>query len=53
MAGEISLADPAERALGLKLAQFPETIEAVARECMPNILCSYLFDLAGRVHGLL
>jgi len=45
--GEIALVEPAERALGLRLAQFPETIDAVARECLPNILCGYLYDLAG------
>jgi arginyl-tRNA synthetase len=47
LAGTISLAEPPERALGLKLAQFPETIEVVARECLPNVLCGYLYDLAG------
>jgi arginyl-tRNA synthetase len=43
----IELADPAERALAVKLAQLPETIDAVARECMPSLLCTYLFELAG------
>ena len=47
----ISLAEPAERALGVKLAQFPETLDAVARECLPNVLCGYLFDLAGAFMG--
>ena len=45
--GKIVLAEPAERTLGVKLAQFPETIQAVADECLPNVLCSYLFGLAG------
>ena len=46
-AGEILLAEPAERTLGVKLAQFPETIQTVADECLSNVLCAYLFDLAG------
>ena len=46
-AGEIVLGEPAERTLAVRLAQFPETIEAVARECLPNLLCAYLFELAG------
>jgi len=45
--GRVVLAEPPERALGLKLAQFPETVDAVARECLPNLLCGYLYDLAG------
>ena len=51
VAGEVSLADPAERALGLKLAQFPETVQAVADDCLPNVLCAYLYDLAGAFMG--
>ncbi len=51
VSGSIALAESAERSLGLKLLQFPETIEAVARECLPNILCGYLFELAGAFMG--
>ena len=47
----LAIADPAERALGLKLAQFPETVETVARDCLPSVLCSYLYDLAGAFMG--
>jgi arginyl-tRNA synthetase len=43
----IELTEPTERALAVKLAQLPETIDAVARECMPSLLCTYLFELAG------
>ena len=46
-AGAITLTHPAERALGLKLLHFAETIEIVSAECLPNLLCSYLYDLAG------
>jgi arginyl-tRNA synthetase len=45
------LSHPAERALAVKLLQFPETVQAVGEECLPNILCSYLYDLAGLFMG--
>ena len=38
---------PEERALALKLLQFHETIEQLARDCLPNQLCHYLHELAG------
>jgi arginyl-tRNA synthetase len=46
-AGEIVLTEAAETNLAVKLAQLPETVQTVADECLPNLLCSYLFDLAG------
>ncbi len=39
--------EPAERQLAVRLLQWPEAISAVADECLPSILCSYLYDLAG------
>ena len=39
--------EPAERALAVKLLQFPETIATVAADCLPSVLCAYLYDLAG------
>ena len=27
--------------------QLPEIIEIVARDCYPNLLCNYLYELAG------
>ncbi|MFZ1988267.1 MAG: DALR anticodon-binding domain-containing protein, partial [Alphaproteobacteria bacterium] len=33
------------------LVQFPETVAAVAAECLPNVLCAYLYDLAGAFMG--
>ena len=45
--GQIALADEPERAVGLKLLQFPETVQAVADDCLPNVLCGYLYELAG------
>ena len=41
------LTEPLERALGLQLLRFREAIDAVARECLPHYLCTYLYDLAG------
>jgi len=45
--GRIDLTEPAERALGVQLAQLPEIVQAVADECLPSVLCAYLYDLAG------
>ncbi|MDP6634762.1 MAG: arginine--tRNA ligase [Phycisphaerae bacterium] len=45
--GELVLDEPAEINLAVKLAQLPETVQNVAVECLPNLLCSYLFELAG------
>lgn len=44
---EIILADDKERALTVKLLQFEEAIQVVAKEGTPHILCSYLYELAG------
>jgi arginyl-tRNA synthetase len=37
---------PEEKALALKLLQFEETLQQVAREAMPHTLCNYLYDVA-------
>jgi arginyl-tRNA synthetase len=47
-AAEIRLDHPAERALALKLLQLAETVDAVADNLLPNFLCDYLYELAGR-----
>ena len=49
--GAIPISHPAERGLAVKLAQFPETVDTVASECLPNVLCAYLFELAGAFMG--
>ena len=36
-----------EKALGLKLLQFTEAVEALADDCLPNQLCLYLYELSG------
>ena len=43
----ITLQEPAERQLAVKLLQLSETIEVVAREGAPNLLCNYLYELSG------
>lgn len=35
-----------EKLLAIKLLQFGETLDQVAREAMPHVLCNYLYDLA-------
>jgi arginyl-tRNA synthetase len=42
----ITLAHPAERALGVRLLRLPETLTAAAADLKPNIVTDYLFALA-------
>lgn len=42
-----SLSEQAERSLLLKILQLPEIIEMVAKDGYPNLLCNYLYELAG------
>ncbi|MCJ7543589.1 MAG: arginine--tRNA ligase [Phycisphaerae bacterium] len=49
--GALQVAHPAERALALRLVRFAETVAAVADQCLPHILCAYLYDLAGAFMG--
>lgn len=42
----LALAEPAERALALRLARLRETIDVVAADLEPHTLCGYLYDLA-------
>lgn len=44
----IRLDEVLERQLAIKLLQFPEAVEVVGKEGMPNLLCSYLHELAGQ-----
>jgi arginyl-tRNA synthetase len=41
----VVLAHPAERALGLQLLRFEETLVSAAQEYLPHLLTSYLWDL--------
>jgi arginyl-tRNA synthetase len=47
----ILLNEPAERALGLKLLQYSETVPVVLEEFRPNILANYLYELANTYHS--
>ena len=42
-----SVPESAERNLLLKIMQLPEVVDIVARDCYPNLLCNYLYELAG------
>ena len=44
----MALVEPAETELGAHLAQFNATLNYVAREGTPHVLCTYLYELAGR-----
>ncbi len=46
----ITIADPAERLLALKLLQLPAVIDSVAQSLEPHRLCAYLYDLAANYH---
>ena len=39
--------EPEERELLVKVLQLPEIVSAVAKDCYPNQLCNYLYELAG------
>lgn len=47
----VSLAEPAERALAIKLLQFPTAITAATETFNPHKLCGYLFDTASALSG--
>jgi arginyl-tRNA synthetase len=45
------LIEPAELALGKKLLQFGEVVPQVMDDYRPNVLCTYLFELASSFHS--
>ncbi len=44
--GPIVLGSPAERALALRLLDFPVVVAAVSQELRPHSLCNFLYELA-------
>lgn len=48
---DITLKEPSEIDLALHLRQFGETLDAMARELLPNRLCEYLYLLAEKFHA--
>jgi arginyl-tRNA synthetase len=49
--GNISIIEPTERALALKLVQLPRVMARVADTLEPHHLCTYLFELATAFHS--
>ena len=47
----VSVAEPAERALALKLLGFAAVVDAVAESLEPHRLCTYLYELAAAFHS--
>jgi arginyl-tRNA synthetase len=45
------LAEPGELALAKKLAQFGEIVPMILDDHRPNLLCNYLYELAGAFHS--
>jgi arginyl-tRNA synthetase len=48
-AAPLHLGEPAERRLALQLARFADAVQATAREAMPSLLCTYLYELAAEL----
>ena len=47
----VELAEPAEKNLALKLAQFAEAVPTVLTDFRPNLLANYLYELANTFHS--
>ena len=47
----IILSESQEKQLGLKVLQFEETLQQVMKDAQPNLLCNYLYELAGLFMG--
>jgi len=46
LTGDIIIGSPQEKVLAIRLLQFSETLDQVAREALPHLLCTYLYDIA-------
>jgi len=51
LSGDIVLGTDAERALAIKLNQFGEVLDQVAKDTFPHVLCTYLYELASAYMG--
>ena len=47
----VTITEDREAQLAARLLQFEETLNVVAREGTPHVMCSYLYDLAGLFSG--
>lgn len=43
--GNFCITNDQERQIALKLLQFDEVLEAVAKDCTPHLLCNFLYEL--------
>ena len=48
---DVVITEDREAQLAARLLQFEETLNVVAREGTPHVMCSYLYDLAGLFSG--
>lgn len=46
LTGELLINTDQEKMLAIKLLQFSEVLDQVAREAMPHLLCAYLYEVA-------
>jgi arginyl-tRNA synthetase len=46
LSGDITIGTMQEKVLAIRLLQFGETLDQVAREALPHLLCTYLYDVA-------
>ena len=44
---DVEIKEAAERTLALKLMQFSEVVDTVAKDGTPHALCTYLYELSG------
>jgi len=47
----VQFTEPAEFALAKKIAQFGEIVPTILDDYRPNLLCNYLYELAGAFHS--
>ncbi len=51
LTGDLTITEPAERALAMKLAQFAENAHDILDDHRPNLLANYLYELASAYHA--
>lgn len=49
--GPIVLSHPSEVAMAFHLCLFPETLQMMSQDLLPNRLCDYLYALAEKFHA--
>lgn len=51
LAAKVVISEDRSTQLAARLMQFEETLNVVAREGTPHVMCAYLYDLAGLFSG--